>query len=123
MQRVILLQTIAIKSKQNSLSEFSQQAVDLANSLLANKKSKRLMDLYRATYLASKKTTSFNSQVVCDIERNIVKGKGTAIKRITVKFNVPRRRVPVNGLLRQNGEIVSNDAVHLEPSPIESPRF
>ena len=48
------------------------------------------MDLHRATYSASKKNTPFGSQVICDIERNVVGCKGETIKRITVKFNVPR---------------------------------
>ena len=90
MQRAILLQITATKSKQKLLKEFSRKATDLANSLLKQRKSKRLMELHKATYLTSRKTTSFSSQVICDIERGIAKSKGTAIKTIAVKFNVPR---------------------------------
>src|SRR3989344_5323774 len=90
MQRAILLQTTATKSKQNTLKEFSQQAKELANSLLEQRKSKQLMDLHNATYLDNKKNTSFGSQVICDIERAVVRSKGTTIRQITVKFNVPR---------------------------------
>lgn len=90
MQRAILLQINATKSKQNVLKNFSQEAVELANSLLKVRKSKRLMDLHRATYSTSKENTPFGSQVICDIERNIVRSKGTNVKQITVKFNVPR---------------------------------
>ena len=91
MQRAIILQTFDLtKTKENTLKDFSQKAVELANHLLSKRKSKRLMDLHKATYSASKKSTSFGSQVICDIERNVVRSKGIAIKRITVKFNVPR---------------------------------
>jgi len=72
------------------MKNFSLTAVNLANSLLSKKTSKQLMDLHRATYLESKKTTSFGSQVICDIQRNVIKTKGTTLKNITVKFNIPR---------------------------------
>ena len=90
MQRAILLQTIATKTKQNVLNDFSRKAVVLANSLLKQRKSKRLMDLHKKAYSKSKKITSFNSQIICDIERNVIKSKGNIIKALTVKFNVPR---------------------------------
>lgn len=91
LNRAIVLQTLKLtKSKENVLKEFSQEAIRLANLLLSKRKSKKLMDLHKATYLASKKSTSFCSQVICDIERNIVRSKATIIQRITVKFNVPR---------------------------------
>ncbi|MEW6294997.1 MAG: hypothetical protein AB1467_01730 [Candidatus Diapherotrites archaeon] len=90
MQRAILLQTTATKTKQNALKEFSREAIELANDLLKQRKSKHLMDLHRATYSASKKKTSFGSQVICDIERNVARSKATAIRQITVKFNAPR---------------------------------
>lgn len=48
------------------------------------------MDLHNDTYLDSRKNTSFGSQVICDIERNVVKSKGQQIKNIIVKFNIPR---------------------------------
>lgn len=90
MQRAILLQTDATVFKQKILKNFSLKAVELANFLLANRKSKRLMDLHKAMYLTCKKTTSFGSQVICDIERCVIRTKGTTLKNITVKFNVPR---------------------------------
>jgi hypothetical protein len=70
------------------LEQYSKDA--LANNLLSKKKSRRLMDLQRETYSDSKSSTSFNSQVICDIERNVVKCKGSRLKSITVKFNNPR---------------------------------
>ncbi|MDI6916620.1 MAG: transposase [Thermoplasmatales archaeon] len=91
MKRAILLQTNSLtKSKQKILKKFSQDALNLANNLLGKRKSKRLMDLHKNTYLDSKMSTSFNSQVICDVERNVVKIKGSKIKHITVKFNIPR---------------------------------
>jgi IS605 OrfB family transposase len=91
LNRAIVLQTNNLtKHKKQTLDIFSTKALKLANSLLKKRKSKKLMDLHKATYLKSKKLTSFNSQVVCDIERNVVKSKGTIFKKITVKFNLPR---------------------------------
>lgn len=90
MQRAILLQTEATKRKKGILSEFSSRAVSLANLLLQCRKSGRLMDLHKEMYSTCKKDTPFNSQVICDIERNVVRNKGETIKAITVKFNVPR---------------------------------
>ncbi len=90
MQRAILLQTIATKAKQKVLKEFSLEATKLANSLLKVRKSKRLMELHRATYSTSKENTPFGSQIICDIERNVVRRKGTSVRQISVKFNVPR---------------------------------
>jgi hypothetical protein len=60
-------------AKQRILRDFQTKAVTLANSLLKQQKSKRLMELHNASYLAGKQTTNFNSQVICDIERNVVK--------------------------------------------------
>jgi IS605 OrfB family transposase len=48
------------------------------------------MNLHKKTYLLSKEKTHFNSQTICDIERNVSKCKGTRLEAITVKFNVPR---------------------------------
>jgi len=90
MQRAILLQPDATKHKIEVLNEFKDRTISLANFLLANRKSKRLMDLHKEMYSVCKATTPFNSQVICDIERNIVRSKGTIIKAITIKFNVPR---------------------------------
>jgi IS605 OrfB family transposase len=90
MLRAILLQTEPTKAKERILTDFSVKATSLANSLLKQRKSKKLMELHRATYSASKLSTSFNSQVICDIERSVVKAKGHNLNAITVKFNVPR---------------------------------
>ena len=48
------------------------------------------MDLHKEMYSTCKKDTPFNSQVICDIERNVVRSKGKTIRAITIKFNVPR---------------------------------
>ncbi len=91
LKRAILLQTNDLtKVKEKTLKQFSQNTLKLANNLLGKRKSKRLMDLHKTTYLDSKTSTSFNSQVICDIERNVVRCKGNKLKHITVKFNVPR---------------------------------
>ncbi len=90
MQRCITLQTDVTRRKQETLADFSEKATDLANSLLRQRKSRKLMELHRETYSASKAKTSFNTQVICDIERAVVKAKGDTLKAITVKFNVPR---------------------------------
>jgi len=90
-KRAILLQTNGLtKVKQRKLKQFSRDALALANSLLKKRKSKRLMDLHNETYSESKANTSFNSQVICDIERNVIRSKGNKLNHITVKFNVPR---------------------------------
>lgn len=91
MKRAIKLQTNDLtKAKEKKLKQFSHDALNLANSLLGKRKSKRLMDLHNETYSDSKANTSFNSQVICDIERNVIRSKGNRLKHITVKFNVPR---------------------------------
>lgn len=72
------------------MNEFSNRAVSLANLLLQHRKSKRPMDLHKEMYSTCKAISSFNSQVICDIERCVVRSKGKTIKAITVKFNVPR---------------------------------
>jgi transposase len=48
------------------------------------------MDLHKEMYSSCKTATRFNSQVICDVERCVVRSKGNAVKTITVKFNVPR---------------------------------
>ncbi len=49
----------------------------------------KFMDFHRKVYLPCKNRTSFNSQVVCDIERSVWRSKGKS-NGITLKFNVPR---------------------------------
>ena len=90
MNRAILLQTDATTSKQEALSEFSVKALETANFLLSKRKSKKLMELHKVWYSVVKEDTSFNSQVVCDIERCVCKSKGKVLNHITVKFNKPQ---------------------------------
>lgn len=90
MKRAILLQTDATDSKKSLLNNFSIKACKLANYMLRKRKSFKLMDLHKDVYIKSKKRTKFNSQVICDIERSIVKSQGKHIDNITVKFNIPR---------------------------------
>ena len=77
MQRAILLQTDPTGHKAEVIKRFSQESLSLANSLLEQRTNKRLMDLHKKTYLLSKQKTRFNSQAICDIERNVTKCKGT----------------------------------------------
>jgi IS605 OrfB family transposase len=97
MLRAIKLQNVATNSKRKILEDFSRKAVDLSNSLLDRRWNPdtcdwfdRFMDFHEKVYSASKKTTSFNSQVICDIERNVWKSRGKKISRVVVKFNCPR---------------------------------
>lgn len=97
MQRAILLQNVATKSKMNVLNEFSRKAVKLANNLLDKKWNPEICDwvdsfneFHAKVYSASKTNTHFNSQAICDIERNIWSHKGQIIDGLTVKFNCPR---------------------------------
>lgn len=97
MQRAILLQNIATKSKVNVLNDFSRKAIRLANSLLDKKWNPETCDwmdtfngFHAKVYSASKTNTSFNSQVVCDLERQVWKKNGQKVNGLTVKFNYPR---------------------------------
>jgi len=92
MQRTILLQALPTRSKQKRLAGFSREATALANRLLAQREGcKTFMAFHRKAYSASKRSTSFNAQVICDIERSVWRMKAkTAVKGITVKFNIPR---------------------------------
>ena len=47
------------------------------------------MDFHRKVYSTSKSITSFNVQIICEIERSVWRSKDIS-KGITVKFNVPR---------------------------------
>jgi len=97
MQRAILLQNVATKSKMNVLDDFSRKAVNLANTLLDKKWNPETCDwmdtfngFHDKVYSGSKMNTPFNSQVICDLERNVWKSKGQNVNGITVKFNIPR---------------------------------
>ena len=97
MQRAILLQTEATCSKRKVLHDFSIKAVGLANTLLDKKWNPETCDwidtfsrFHEKVYLTGKRKTSFNSQVICDIERSTFKSKAGRMGQYTVKFNVPR---------------------------------
>jgi transposase len=90
MQRAVLLQTEATRRKAAILRQFSGEALSLANHLLQRRKSRHLMELHREMYLVCRETSSFSSQVICDIERSVARSNGKTLKAITVKFNVPR---------------------------------
>jgi putative transposase len=90
LKRAIILQTEPTKSKAKALMRFNIEALDLANWLLKKRKSKHLMELYKATFKSCKRNTSFQAQTICDIMRTVVKSKGEAVTNIVVKFNVPR---------------------------------
>lgn len=109
LKRAIVIQTEVTKSKARALRQFSLKAVELANSLLKQRTSYKLMDLHKETYLSSKENTSFGSQVICDIERQVCKSKAHIFKAITVKYNVPRNA--------KSFKIVSKDFVELRPYP------
>jgi IS605 OrfB family transposase len=97
MQRAILLQNVATKSKINILNDFSRKAAQMSNFLLDKKWNRETCDwvdsfneFHAKVYSASKTNTSFNSQIICDIERNVFRKETVKIDRTTVKFNVPR---------------------------------
>ncbi|MDE1822939.1 MAG: transposase [Candidatus Micrarchaeota archaeon] len=90
MQRSILLQTAATTKKNSELSKALSVATSEFNRLWDERDfCSKFMDFHRKVYLSCKKRTSFNSQVVCDIERSVWRSKGKS-KGITLKFNVPR---------------------------------
>jgi IS605 OrfB family transposase len=90
MKRAILLQTDAPESKKGKLRSALSTAASEFNRLRDERDHcARFMDFHRKVYSSCKKRTSFNSQVVCDIERSVWRSKGR-IRGITLKFNVPR---------------------------------
>jgi IS605 OrfB family transposase len=97
MQRAILLQTDATKSKLKVLHVFSTTAIGLANNMLDKRWNPETCDwvdtsseFHQKVYSAGKLQTSFNTNVVCDIIRSTFRCKAEKLKRFTVKFNVPR---------------------------------
>jgi IS605 OrfB family transposase len=58
--------------------------------MLSNKRSSSLVDLWARVGREAKRTTGFNSQVICDLARIAAKTEGSLVARATVKFNVPR---------------------------------
>ena len=91
MERAILLQIDdTTTSKRKALREFSDKALSEFNRLFEERDfCLKFMDFHRKVYSATKKNTSFNAQVICDIERRVWKSKGKA-RRITAQFNIPR---------------------------------
>lgn len=91
MRRAIVLQTLATKSKNKFLENFVSESLDVSNGfLLAKSRLSRFNDFHKFVYSVIKQDTSFNSQVICDLERNIWKKKTDRINGLTVKFNIPR---------------------------------
>jgi IS605 OrfB family transposase len=97
MYRAILLQNDATCSKRKILHDFSIKAIGLANFMLDRKWNPETCDWVDSfnefrvkAYSVSKTNTHFNSQVICDLERQIWKKSGQKVKGMTVKFNVPR---------------------------------
>ena len=90
MKRAILLQIGATKSKEDTLRKSLLIATSEFNRLWAERDfCLKFMDFHKKVYLDTKRRTSFNSQIVCDIERSVWRSKGKS-KGITLKFNVPR---------------------------------
>jgi IS605 OrfB family transposase len=90
MKRAILLQICATKSKENTLRTSLLVATSEFNRLWNERDfCLKFMDFHKKVYLDTKKRTSFNSQIVCDIERSVWRSKGKS-NGITLKFNVPR---------------------------------
>jgi IS605 OrfB family transposase len=90
MQRSILLQTDATTKKNAELIDAIRLGTSTFNHLRDERDfCSKFMDFHRKVYLSTKKITRFNSQIVCDIERNVWRSKGKT-KGITIKFNVPR---------------------------------
>ena len=90
MQRSILLQVCATESKRDTLKSALSTATSAFNSLWDERDfCLKFADFHRKVYSSTKKRTSFNSQVVCDIERSVWRSKSKS-RGITLKFNVPR---------------------------------
>ena len=90
MKRAILLQIGATKSKEDTLRKSLLIATSEFNRLWAERDfCLKFMDFHKKVYSDTKRRTSFNSQIVCDIERSVWRSKGKS-KGITLKFNVPR---------------------------------
>ncbi len=90
MKRSVLLQTCATDSKKNVLKAVLSTATSEFNRLWDERDfCLKFMDFHKKVYSTCKETTSFNSQIVCDIERSVWRSKGKS-KGVTLKFNVPR---------------------------------
>jgi len=91
MERAILLQVDEITAKKGRiLKDFSLKATSEFNRLFEERNfCDKFMEFHRKVYPSVKKNTSFNAQIICDLERRVWRSKGKA-RGITVKFNVPR---------------------------------
>jgi hypothetical protein len=91
MKRAILLQIDEItKVKEKSLKSALSLATSEFNRLWDERDfCSKFMDFHRKVYSGCRKNTSFNSQIVCDIERAAWRSRSKS-KGITMKFNVPR---------------------------------
>lgn len=92
MKRSILLQIETLtRVKEKTLHMVLDTAVSEANIMMDHvPKFNRFTDFHSAVYSVCRSKTSLNSQLVCDIERQVWLKKGKKIKGITLKFNVPR---------------------------------
>ena len=96
MKRAILLQVSPTTSKKVTLGKVLSTATSEFNCLFDERDHcSKFMDFHRKVYSSCKKRTSFNSQVVCDIERSVWRSKGKR-KATTLKFNVPRNSKSFN---------------------------
>ena len=85
MKRSILLQVCSTKSKRDTLKSALSTATSEFNRLWDERDfCSKFMDFHRKVYSDCKKRTSFNSQVVCGIERSVWRSKGKS-KGITLK--------------------------------------
>ncbi len=91
MKRAILLQIGGItNSKRKILRASNDNAISEFNRIFDERDHcLKFMDFHRKVYSSIKENTSFNSQVVCDLERKVWKSRGKA-RRLTIQFNVPR---------------------------------
>ena len=90
MKRSVLLQVCATRSKEAALRKAMSVATSEFNRLWDERDfCPKFMDFHKKVYSGCKERTSFNSQVVCDIERSVWKSKGKT-KGVALKFNVPR---------------------------------
>ncbi len=93
MQRAILLQSVATRSKQKTLFEFERACTSETNRLLSERsKYSKFTDFWQNVGMETKKRTGFNIQVVCDLARSVWKKQRGCekVEGTTVKFNVPR---------------------------------
>lgn len=90
MKRAIVLQTVATKHKETELRRALISATSEFNRIFDERDHcLTFMDFHRKVYASIKKNTSFNVQIVCDLERKVWRSKGKA-RHISVQFNVPR---------------------------------